>query len=190
LHSSTWATKNRLSLTEANLHFSTEEIVTKTEKAFHIEDRKASAAHYAAYGKACKDRADVHRERSKSLELTDPSGSEMHSQLADGEMAKAEACAAEGSRQLDCCKAVEAMPADEDRPNEKVVQPGEAAEAIATLAKLLGVTVVPTSVRTIPTQDAPRSTLVPRPGASPNMAEISRVDASLQHLIHDASQAS
>jgi hypothetical protein len=157
------------------------------EKKMKIDDAKASAAFHAKMGKACADCADAHSALSKNAELTDPTSSKLISKVAEAEAAKAAAHSEEGDRQLACCKAAEAMPADEDGPKEKVAATGELGQLLARVDELLG-KLQPTNVRVAPTQDRP--VLVPRPGASPTQTEISKVDPSLRHLVLDESQAS
>jgi hypothetical protein len=161
--------------------------MTKAEKKALIENHEQEAADHVALGKAMSDSAASHSELASHFEVLDPSAAKLHSDLSACCKAMAVSHAEAGARHLECAKTAGEMPTQELAPStDKAAANGDdISRLVKSVDELLG-KLQPTNVRTVPSTDARRPTLVARPGADPNLAQ---VDERLRHLIHDSSVA-
>jgi hypothetical protein len=137
-------------------------MMTKAERDFHVAACQKAAASHAKLADCMSKCADSHDALSKSCEVSDPTQSQHHADLASG-FKKAAACHVEaGEDSQFCSKQLESIPTwegpqsgGEDRGNS------ELKSLVDRLEKML----VPSAISAIPTGDNPMiNRIVPRTG--------------------------
>jgi hypothetical protein len=154
--------------------------MTQAEKTLQQSHHQTAAASHTELASCMKALADDHTSMAARTQMTDRAASAMHSQACEHCTKAAEAHAALAADHLRMHKSIGEMPEEAGGPAQKLLQGSEREAALTDIIlKLAGGSPVPFGISAIPRFGAP----------DPKATTVSKLDTSLQRLVHDDTQA-